>query len=53
MANMTVIKRWYDEIKDRVETIDPYFYVECGTEKVEFDVDEKDFIKVSKELGWM
>lgn len=53
MTSITVTKRWYDEIKDRVETVDPYFYVECGTEKVEFDVNEEEFDRVSKELGWM
>ena len=53
MTSYAVNKIWYNEIKERVNTVDPYHFTECGIEMVEFDVNEEEFIKVSTELGWM
>ena len=54
MTNITINQNWYNEIKDRVPTANPYFYTDpvCG-KMVEVDVDEPIFERVSCELGWM
>ena len=54
MTNITTIAIWYEEIKERVATYNAYYYEENNRMFVEFDVaDEKEFNKVSEELGWM
>ena len=53
MTNITVNKAWYEEIKERIETVNPYYYTENNREYVEFDTNEEEFNKVSEELGWM
>ena len=55
MTSYTIRVEWYDEVKASglVEMVDPYFYEENNREMVEVDVDEEQFIKVSRELGWM
>ena len=45
---------WYEEIEDRVENENPYFFrMDDGAEWVEVDVNMEQFTKVSKELGWI
>jgi hypothetical protein len=53
MKSYTIRKEWYEEIKNEVANADPYYYIENGTEYVEVDLDEEEFYRVSKELGWM
>lgn len=54
MITVAITKKWFDEIKGRVNYADPYFYdAEPYGEMVEVDVEEKTFNKVSTELGWM
>ena len=53
MINVTISKSWYNELLGLVPMENPYFYIENGTSKVEVDVCEETFNKVSKELGWM
>ena len=52
---MIIVKNWYNQIKGLVKMENEYFeYNEVyGDYEVEVDVDEEEFIKVSKELGWM
>lgn len=52
MECVAITKRWFDEIKDRVQYEDPYFYTdEIFGEMVEVDVNAEQFEAVSKELG--
>ena len=54
--NYTINRAWFDEIKDRVPHENPCTYKNpvWGTEMVEVDIlDKQQFIKVSRELGWM
>ena len=57
MKSYTINKKWYEEIKDKVTTANPYFYTEeygsTSREMVEVDVNEEEFEAVSKELGWI
>ena len=54
MATVAITKKWYEEIKGLVEMTNEYFYQDgIFGEAVEVDVDEKEFEKVSKKLGWM
>ena len=57
MKSYAMNKKWYEEIKDKVTTENPYFYTETwGSEEremVEVDVNEEEFEAVSKELGWI
>lgn len=58
MKSYAMNRKWYEEIKDRVKTENPYFYTDeysffLEKEMVEVDVDEEEFIKVSEELGWI
>jgi hypothetical protein len=53
MTNITISISWYQELVGLVPMMNPYFYTEDGTSKVEVDVHEPTFNKVSKELGWM
>ena len=54
MTCVAITKRWYDEIKGLVKMKNEYFYVdEMWGEEVEVDVDEEEFNRVSKELGWI
>ena len=57
MKSYAMNKKWYEEIKDRVTTENPYFYTETWgsdtREMVEVDVNEEEFEAVSKELGWI
>lgn len=47
-------REWYEEIKDRVECTEVYFYTDKRYgEMAEFRADEEEFDKVSRELGWM
>ena len=52
MKNYTINYTWYNEIADKVKHGIPALIIE-DTIKVEVDVDEETFLKVSKELGWM
>ena len=49
MTNYTIRAEWFNEIKNRVEHENEYHY----NGMVEVDVNETQFIAVSKELGWM
>ena len=49
MINCTIRKEWFKDIKNRVEHANEYEY----DNMVEVDVNEEQFIEVSKELGWM
>lgn len=53
MTSIIISEAWYNEIKDLVETKDPYFFEEDGRKKVELDVNEVEFDRVSEQLGWM
>lgn len=54
MTSVAIRKEWYDEIKGLVATENAYFYDDrVWGEMVEVDVDEEQFNKVSRELGWM
>lgn len=57
MKSYAMNKKWYEEIKNKVTTENPYFYTETwGSEEremVEVDVNEEEFEAVSKELGWI
>lgn len=57
MTNVTINYAWYSEIKDLIATANPHHFIEtqCGIKRVmvEVDVDEVEFDKISKELGWM
>ena len=54
MTSVAINKEWYNEIRELVNTADPYFYKGWdGREMVEVDVDEEQFNRVSKELGWI
>ena len=48
---------WYNQIKNRVKTENPWFYkTHYGYREhfmVEVDVEEEQFNAVSRELGWM
>lgn len=49
MTSYTIRKEWYEDIKNRVEHANEYEY----NNMIEVDVNENEFIEVSKELGWM
>jgi hypothetical protein len=54
MTNVAIPTEWYNEIKDLVKMENAYFYDDKVWGKgVEVDVDEEEFNRVSKELGWM
>lgn len=57
MINVAISYAWYSEIKDLVTNANHHYYIEdqCGIKRVmvEVDVDEAEFVAVSKELGWM
>ena len=54
MTCITLTAKWFNDIKDSIPYKNPYFYhEEPFGEMVEVDVDEKAFINVSKEKGWM
>ena len=53
MISVAISKEWFDEIKTEVEYHNAFYYVECGKECVEVDVDKDQFTKVSVEKGWM
>ena len=53
MISVAISKEWFDEIKADVEYSDVFYYVECGKERVEVDVNEEQFNKVSTDKGWM
>ena len=54
ITSVAINKDWYNEIKELVNTADAYFYKDWdGREMVEVDVDEEEFNRVSKELGWI
>lgn len=48
-----ITEAWYQEIKGLVKMENDYHFVENGTAKVQVDVDDEQFIKVSKELEWI
>lgn len=56
MKSYAMRKEYYEAIKDRVTTADPYFYTETwGSEEremVEVDVNEEEFEAISEEMGW-
>ena len=54
MTSVAINKEWYNEIRELVNTADAYFYKGWdGREMVEVDVEEEEFNRVSKELGWI
>lgn len=53
MTTIIISKSWYEEIKTLIVTENAYFFTECGSDKVEVDVEEEEFNRVSKELGWI
>ena len=53
MTSVVIRREWFEEIKNLINYNDPYFFEEDNTQKVELDVNEEQFNKVSKELGWM
>ena len=54
MTTVAINKKWYNEIKELVNTVDAYDYKGWdGREMVEVDVEEEEFNRVSKELGWI
>lgn len=57
MKSYALRKEYYEAIKDRVATANPYFYTdEYGSdtrEMVEVDIDEEAYIIVATEFGWM
>lgn len=44
---------WYNDIKDKIQTYDPYYYTFRGREYVEFGADEEEFEVLSAELDWV
>ena len=56
MKSYAMRKEYYEAIKERVTTANPYFYTdEYGSdtrEMVEVDVNEEEFEAISKEMGW-
>lgn len=53
MITVAISKAWYEDIEHSVAMKDPYFYNEAGWEKVEVDVDEQEFNRISEEKGWI
>lgn len=53
MISVAISKAWYEDIEGLVPMNDPYFYSENGWDKVEVDVDEEEFNRVSMENSWM
>lgn len=54
MKSVAITKTWYNAIKGLVKMENEYFYTSpVWGEEVEVDVDEEEFDKVSRELGWM
>ena len=56
MTCVAINVKWYNEIKNRVKTANPWFYKNdygFRTFMVEVDVEEEEFNRVSTELGWM
>jgi hypothetical protein len=54
MTSVAITKNWYNQIKGLVKMENEYFYTSpVWGEEVEVDVDEEEFNKVSRELGWM
>lgn len=53
MMSIIISQAWYEDILGKVQMVDPYFFDEHGWGKVEVDVDEKEFNRVSMELGWI
>lgn len=54
MKNVTISREWFDDIKERVPYSNPYFYTDkFFGERVEVDVNDDAFDKVSAELGWL
>jgi hypothetical protein len=53
MMSIIISKAWYEDIEGQVTMHDPYFFDEHGWTKVEVDVDEEEFNRVSMENGWL
>ena len=53
MTTITISKAWYEDVCEAIAMVDPYFYTEDGVEKVEVDVDESEFNRISEDLGWI
>lgn len=55
MINVTISEKWYNELKGLVKMENAYIYKNTGFsgQEVEVDVNEAEFEKVSKELGWL
>lgn len=55
MTNVTISERWYNELKGLVKMENAYIYknTDCSGNSVEVDVNEKEFEKISKKLGWI
>ena len=52
MMSVAITKAWFEDIEDKIYFEDPFFYTERNIEMVEVDVNEEEFERVSKELGW-
>lgn len=54
MINVCVGNEWFEEIKELIHYENPE-YITTGycSGHVEVDVEEEEFRRVSKELGWM
>lgn len=53
MTNYSINYKWYTEIANEVKHGIPFAYTEHNEMYVEVEVEEENFIKVSKEKGWM
>lgn len=53
MINVTITEEWYNELKGLIKMDNLYFYQQEFFKAVEVDVNEAEFEKVSKKLGWM
>lgn len=53
MTTICINTEWYNDIKNYIKTEDPYFFNENGWDKVEVDVNEEEFNRVSIARGWI
>lgn len=53
MINVTITEEWYNELKGLIKMDNPYFYQQKFFKAVEVDVNEAEFEKISKKLGWI
>lgn len=54
MINVSISNEWFEEIKELVHYKNPeYITTGCYAGQVEVDIEEEEFERVSKKLGWM